>query len=161
MANFQEGKPQAFSSTGKLLLPGVVLLTGTFSSTGKLVTGVGTLFTSELLYLVNQLKYKYLWDSAGNRLAEIDYVVNDTKLWLKLGFSSNVGAGALMKVNDPAKRYRMIKIVGTGAFIISTPDQAPVTWPAAQPFDVTNMNSGLEPFAIDASGTTASIDALI
>lgn len=91
----------AESLTGKKCYPAAVTMTGTISTSSVTVTGVGTLFLSEIANSANptELKVRYIYDGANSEVREIDKVVSDTVLILKSAFTATL-SGAAFTVPD-------------------------------------------------------------
>jgi len=120
-------------------LPTSRLLTGTFNSIDTVVTGTGSLFTTEMV------EGDWLYSTTTNELRQIEGIQDDTILILGEGFSSNV-TGDVVRTCRTLYRTIMITISGT---VTSTIDGKP--W---QPNEVESLNSNnsIRPIVYDASG---------
>lgn len=152
----RNARPSVLAVTTALTLPASITLTGTISSVGTLVTGVGTLFTSEIAYANadGKLRYKFIYNAGRNEIREIDRVLTDTTLVLKTAFGGNLTTQAL---TCPDYRYQYEEVTaacaGTGG-IISTPGGSPVTMLQNSAINF-RWDGGLDPIALN--GVTSAI----
>ncbi len=88
-------------------IPKGVSLSGTFSSNGNIVTGVGTLFSSQLGGVKG-----WLYSASLNEVREFQGYTSDTSLYLLSPFTSNVSG-------DPVTvcfiKYTLVTIANLGA----------------------------------------------
>lgn len=146
---------------GKRTYPAAVTLTGTISSAGVAVTGVGTSFLTELVYEDNPiiLRYKYIYDGAQNELREIAKVLNATTLLLKTAFSSNL-SGIALKSPDYRTPLIELSVICAGAGgIASTIGGTPVTMIANTLFTFKNQG-GIAPMAVDGSVSALQVTTM-
>ena len=143
--------------SGKTTIPSPLTLTGTVSSVGLLVTGVGTLFTTEVQEKNRThfaLKYTHLYDPAQNLTRPIDYVLNDTSLLLKKAFPANMSSQTV-QVPDISVEYSEVSVLSIGASGIIDA----VTMSVGS---VINMNTerqgSLDPVAIDGTITGLQVE---
>lgn len=120
----RDPKPKLLRITNKQSIPAALTLTGTVSSSGTLVTGVGTLFLSEIenpKIRHRALKYKYIFDANQAVVREIDHVLTNTSLVLKEAFPGNMASQAL-QVPDTSIEYQSVSIIslGTGNYVQGT-----------------------------------------
>lgn len=103
------------------------------------------------------LKYKYLYSETNCEILEIDYVVSNTVLYLKVAPSAPLAAETL-KVPQSYPPYKMISLSCLGAGnLLGTPNSAPVTLDADSVVTYDN-DTGLEPICID--GTASGIQVI-
>lgn len=107
-------KGSSFPTVGTI--PQAVTKTGwTFKSTGKAVRGTGTEFTKLI-----QGSFLY----SGSELRQIDYVVSDTLLFLKQGFSSDISAALPVKIVE-RQYFKMVTVDNTHATDSAMLQEAP------------------------------------
>lgn len=141
----------------KTCIPSPLTLTGTISSVGTLVTGVGTLFTTEVQEKNRThfaLKYTHIYDPNQNVARPIDYVLNDTSLLLKKAFPANMTSQAI-QVPDASVEYSEVSVLSIGASGI-------IDGVTMATGSVINMNTerqgSLDPVAIDGTGTSLQVE---
>ena len=95
------------------LVPASTTWTGTISSTGKIVTGSSTLFTTEIQ------RGAWVWSVAGHEVRKVVDIVSDTELILDSAFSSDLSGVNFQGVTkDDAKvQFMEIKNLGTATTI--------------------------------------------
>ena len=145
--------PGNYNVSSKDTIPASITLTGTYSSVGTVVTGVGTLFKTEILDTKVQqpkLRCHWLFDPATVTVREISHVLSDTSLILKQAFPSNVAGGTSVKCPDPTIDYLEISVISpiAGGIINGSSVLAgsTITWA---------NDNGINPVAID--GTTSNM----
>ena len=80
-----------------------VSLTGTATSTGTIVVGVGTLFTTEIGYngddnsIVRKPDLGYIWDGA-NEWRQVTDVISDTLLYIESPFTTPLSADTIKRI---------------------------------------------------------------
>lgn len=128
-------------------LPQSITKTGTISSLSTIVTGTGTLFTTELV------RGDYLYNASTNEVRRIDAIFNDTTLVISSAFTTTELSGAALRISRA--QYLSIGIIATGAAqkdnIALTSGQfislnsnncvAPFTYSGAVTFDVSYLGS--------------------
>lgn len=155
MENLVFAISQAVTITTKTTLPAPVTLTGTISSSGVRVTGVGTKFLTEIAAAGQiSLKVQYLWDSTNCELRGIATVVSDTVLTLQVAFTNSL-SGQALQVPNPGAIYREVSLApnGTGC-LMCTANKPAVTMNGSVMMNFEN-EGGLPPLALD--GTANSI----
>lgn len=97
---------------------------GTITTSGKTVSGVGTLFTSE----VNPGDFIC---STDNQKREVDFILSDTQLELKQGFNPSIGIPTIYKIispeNNDTPQGEYVKFEGAVVFgfnVVYSPDPA-------------------------------------
>ncbi len=136
-------------------------LTGTFSSVGKNVTGVGTLFTSEIgggLSMVGQptiVAGGYLFNGV-DEVREILDVITDTNLVLKNAFTSDVLAGTAVKFVQESRVKQMSFVVTSGTAVV---DGVTLVLAESSGFGDTAANNiyTLNPIIINSVGGTVHL----
>lgn len=121
-------------------LPKGRTLTGTYSSAGKIVTGTGTLFTTEL-----QGMKGYLYSTTDNELRSFFQINGDTNLYLEQAFTNDQTAQAMI-VCTPL--YRGIAAKSSHATIASNFNNR--TFPAGSVKNI-NFDAGVNPITYDAA----------
>lgn len=150
------------SVTSKRSYPAAVTLTGTISSTGTVVTGVGTLFLSEITSTVNPgiLKYKYIYNSVTNEIREIASVQTDTTLTLVSAFAAPLSGVALTCPSNKFN-YKEISVICAGASgVAATVGNAPVTLMQTSVFTF-RWIGGVAPIAVDGTGSPLQITTML
>lgn len=117
-------------------LPLAMTKTGTISSLLTVVTGVGTLFTKEMV------RGQYLYNQPTNELRKIAGIANDTTLIITSPFTSELAAQAAFLVSP---QYNSVAITATGA---GTKDGVAI---ASGQFISLNADSGEGPFTYSGS----------
>lgn len=99
-------------------------LTGTISSVGSIVTGVGTLFTTEIGGGLSQIGSPTTVKTGGwifngtSEVVQIKDVVNNTTLVLTRAFTSDIVAGTALKFVKPSRVNQMSLVaVASGAIV--------------------------------------------
>lgn len=119
-------------------IPFAITKTGTVSSTGTVVTGTGTLFTTELV------QGDYLYNAATNEVRKISGIQSNTILRIESAFTSGLSA---VSVQVSRSQFVSIAITATGA---GTKDGAAISSGQLLSF---NNDSGLEPFTYSGALT--------
>lgn len=162
-----------YTTTQKACYPGAVTLTGTISTSGTTVTGVSTLFLSEIANAKNPqlLKVRYIYDgsSTNSEIREIDRVISDTVLILKSAFTNTL-AGTTLTVPDWRYFLQELSIVAAGSptvsmlptRVVSAAGVVTYTGGAATTMitgTVINLlnEGGLPPVAMSASSSTLQV----
>jgi hypothetical protein len=134
----------------------------TISSSGVEITGVGTLFLSELTVAEGAHQaYGYIYDALQDEIRQIDKVESDTRLILKTAFSAAL-TGIALVCPDHKFAYRKVDFlcVAGGTAYMSGVDQVRVAMIAA--IYVYNRNDGgLEPIAVNGTGTSVQVTTLL
>lgn len=153
--------PQVVETTGFMCFPAMEQVSGTFTSSGLVVTGSNTLFLSEICTgSGNNLKYKYLFSSTNKEIREIDFVINDTLLRLKSSFTSDAAGD---DVNCPDYRFACKEV---SIFTAGSATSVACTGGTLQTI-LANVgvnfktDDGLKPIAVDGNGDTVQITTLI
>ena len=140
----------------KTTIPSPLTLTGTASSVGVLVTGVGTLFTTEIQdknIVHYELKFTHLYDPAQNVVREISHVLSDTTLQLKKAFPLNMASQAVQVPNINIE-YSEVSIVSPGASGVV--DGVTLLLGSSVGWN-TERQGSLDPIAIDGSVTPLQV----
>lgn len=119
-------------------LPFAITKTGTVSSVGTVVTGTGTLFTTELV------QSDYLYNAATNEIREITGIQNNTTLIIDSAFTSPLSAVA---VQTSRTQFVSVAITATGT---GTKDGVAI---ASGQFLSFNSDGGISPFTYSGSLT--------
>lgn len=102
------------------------LLTGTLTTSGKFVTGVGSLFLSEIggdagvgaaTIVGGDLNNGWLFDGSGE-VRRITGVTDNTHLVLEAGFTLDIVAGRIIKYVKPSRSKQMSYVVISGTVIV-------------------------------------------
>lgn len=143
--------------TDKRTIPYNETATGTCSTNGTRVDGVGTLFRSEMR------SGSWLVDLTNNEIREVDSVESDTVAFLKQAFTSDLASGA----------FEIIK--ATEAQVVSIGVQVPSSAAADAELDGSVFAKGtsltfskdsrdgnkskdfIDPIIVDASGTSVQV----
>jgi hypothetical protein len=139
-------------------LPSSVLLTGTVSSSGLLVTGTGTDFVTDLLYggAGGMQKYKYLYTSVEGQVIEIVQVLSPTTLLLKVEPENDLSAEDF-KVASISEGYNYVSLKALGSGVgIANINEAPSDIDDTSPVVYSNSN-GLDPIVVNATGSDCQI----
>lgn len=119
-------------------LPFAITKTGTVSSVGTVVTGTGTLFTTELV------QSDYLYNAATNEVRKITGIQSNTILRIDTAFTSPLSAVA---VQTSRAQFVSVAITATGA---GTKDGVAMT--SGQNISINN-DAGISPFTYSGSLT--------
>lgn len=95
--------------TGIEIIPTAKVYTGTYTTVGVLVTGVGTKFVTEFLNGVND---GYLYSSGKSQYRKIVTVISDTLLIIDVAFATDVVASESVKVSRPQFESLTANITG-------------------------------------------------
>lgn len=140
------------------VIPSSVTLTGTYSSSGTLVTGTGTDFVSEMLIngAGGALKYKYLFSETQCQLIEIVAILSPTTLQIKQAFDSDVSGDDLI-VDNPADGMTSFKLNPIGGEVgVANINQSKVAIDKTTHIEYKNSN-GLTPIAIDGTSNIGQV----
>jgi len=74
------------------VIPAATTLTGTFTSVGSIVTGVGTFFESEIM------GSKWLYSASLNQVRQIRQIYNQTTLHLVTPFTANIAGAEAVRI---------------------------------------------------------------
>jgi hypothetical protein len=165
MSTYEEGlngTPGLVNITNTTCFPAPVTLTGTISSSGVDVTGTGTLFLSEIALPQQDgklLNYKYIYDESSGEIREIDYVISDTALRLKVSFSSDL-SGADLTCPDYRSAYRELTIVSAFGVAVGCVNQPIANIVPNIPFRYRWMG-GLKPISVLPDGVPVVVLTLI
>ena len=150
MANIHNTTVSAPStSTGKGTVPTAVSQTGTLTSVGARVVGVGTLFTTELKV------GDFLFNTTAAVLPQvrrIKHILDNTRLILDSGFSVDVAGIAVSRVRG---EFKSVGVVNSGA-ADGVLNEGTLVAGASPSYDA-KAGFVVEPFSFNATGTTFNI----
>lgn len=156
-------RPGVLVASTARTFPAAITLTGTIVSVGTLVTGTGTLFTTEIAYgnaNAIPLRYKFIYSATRNEIREISHVLSDTTLILKTAFGGNLGSQALT-CPDYRYQYKEVSIAcaDTGG-VVSTPDLIPVTMLQNSTINF-RWIGGLDPIAVNGVASPLQVTTIL
>jgi hypothetical protein len=150
-------QPSIITAGSIVSFPEAIQLTGTITSTGLEVIGIGTLFLTEIANpnLTSWLYYKYLFNSATGEIMEIEGVRSDTHLKLKAAFASDVSGADLWVVNNYFLSDISISPLGAGV-VMYTVDSEGTTLDADTTVSI-NDKWGTLPVGLDCTAAGAQV----
>lgn len=147
---------QTANITALTFFPAVETKTGTISTDGtdtRLIVGVGTLFTTELLMTAGTDIPKYYLCDDNGEIRTIDYVIDNTHLVIKSAFTNALAGDACTVLSKLKGGYRSVHITDTtGAIPIGLLDS---TVKNLGQFIVDQSQSGVPCFSVQ-KGTGAT-----
>jgi hypothetical protein len=125
-------KNQKITASNKAWLPTPSAnLTGTLTSSGKRVTGTGTVFRSELC------EGDYILNPTTDQIALVHTIESDTVLQLEAAFTTPLAGATCNRIKSKHLKSMKVVFVGSGVGTIQTiGDSAPVDWPVGHIWEV-------------------------
>jgi len=139
-------------TTAEAAVPAATAITGTVTATAgvRVLTGTGTLFASEIK------AGDGLFDDVNNEIRIVDWVRDNTELWLRTGFPDAL-SGATVTVSSGSSSEISVRASGNCTIIDSSSNSTTLLDgdsfnPKAQ------KNQSVEPFICDPAANTAYIE---
>lgn len=149
-----------FIASTSICIPREVQLTGTVSSSGVIVTGTGTLFTTQILQTgTTMLRNKYLFSPANGQVIEIIKVLSNTSLMLAAPFTTPL-SGENVYVPDISYNMYSVSLNPLGAGVtVANVNEAASELDISAPVGYDNEN-GVTPIAVNATASDCEITIL-
>lgn len=142
------------SVTNTGFIPSGILLNGTVSTSGKIVTGINTSFSTQ--GLTGIADGEYLYSALNNEVRKIVGVHDDNLMYLESPFTVDL-LNAPCLIGRPLYESVSIQVVGTGTALIDK-----MAYDASS---IINRNGDRQrkvaPFSYDANGQTIKFDLAI
>lgn len=117
-------RPYSLAASTATWFPAATALTGTLTSTGCKVVGVGTAFKTTIK------PGDYLVRDSDNTARKVVEIIDDTNLRLEVAFSSDLAAEACLRVmNQTCREVKVMFFTNSGTIKDADQDTA-VTWAA-------------------------------
>jgi len=139
-------------TTNEACVPAATSITGTVSAPAgvRVVTGSGTLFASEIK--ANDA----LFDDVNNEIRIVDWVKNNTELWLRTGFSNALSGATVTRSAGSASE---ISVRASGDVTIIDSNGNSTTLLDGDAFNPKpEKNQSVQPFICDPAANTAYIE---
>lgn len=124
--NYNNDRTVAYSGDVNTMPDKFTLLTGTMTTSGKFVTGVGSLFLTEIggdggvgqpTLVGGDLNNGWLFDGSGE-VRRITGVTDNTHLTIETGFTLDIVAGRVIRYVKPSRTKQMSYVVISGTVIV-------------------------------------------
>jgi len=148
----QSVRIKTYRVTTPTWFPASIAVTGTISTVGVRVTGIGTLFLTELSvgdWLVN---------TNGNEGRKIMEIYSDTDLMVEVAFTGDPLPGAtVVRIKDKSLKYLKVVFTTNDGNMKGITQASNAAWPFGIPWKTPSYDDFIEPQLVTPGGGGASV----